>query len=47
MYKTKLWAATCLVLAGTMLAGCPGPAPVLTLNTNSHHFGVDPVTKVY
>lgn len=46
MVNNKIWAACCLALAGTLLAGCP-PAPKLGVSTTSHHFGIDPNTQTY
>jgi hypothetical protein len=46
MAKTKLWGGACLVLAATLLAGCP-PAPKLSVSTTTHHFGIDTNTQEY
>lgn len=46
MVKGKLWALSCLFMAGVLLAGCP-PVAKLGVSTTSHHFGVNTETQEY
>lgn len=46
MVKKNVWVGASLLLASTLLAGCP-PAPKLGVSATSHHFGIDTNTQEY